>query len=96
MGPSDLPAERHRRIAGVFTGRVRGTRSRDAPSPVAGWTARDVVRHLTGWFPAFLASGAGVGLPRGPSVDEDPSPRGRCTATACRPSWTTRGPRTAG
>ena len=66
------PAERHRQVAGLFTERVRGTRSWDAPSPVAGWTARDVVRHLTEWFPAFLAAGAGIELPRGPSVDDDP------------------------
>ena len=31
-----------------------------------------MVRHLTGWFPGFLASGAGIELPRGPSADEDP------------------------
>lgn len=72
MALSDLPAARHRQVAGVFSDRVRGTRSWDAPSPVAGWVARDVVRHLTGWFPGFLAAGAGVELPRGPSVDEDP------------------------
>ncbi|MEU8119720.1 TIGR03086 family metal-binding protein [Spirillospora sp. NPDC049024] len=68
----DHPAERHRQVAGLFTDRVRGTRSWDAPSPVAGWTARDVVRHLTEWLPGFLSSGAGVELPRGPSVDDDP------------------------
>lgn len=73
MALSDLPAERHRQVAGLFTERVRGTRSWDAPSPVAGWTARDVVRHLTDWFPAFLASGAGVELPYGPPVDGDPA-----------------------
>ena len=72
MAPSDRPAERHRQVAGGFTERVRGTRSWDAPAPVAGWTARDVVRHLTEWLPAFLASGAGVDLPRGPSPDRDP------------------------
>ncbi|WP_440102785.1 TIGR03086 family metal-binding protein [Streptosporangium sp. H16] len=72
MALSDRPAERHRQVAGLFTDRVRGTKSWDAPSPVDGWTARDVVRHLTGWFPGFLASGAGVDLPRGPSVDENP------------------------
>ncbi|WP_182880695.1 TIGR03086 family metal-binding protein [Microbispora sp. H10949] len=72
MTLSDRPAERHRQIAGLFTDRVRGARSWDAPSPVAGWAARDVVRHLTGWLPGFLASGAGVELPHGPSVDEDP------------------------
>ena len=31
-----------------------------------------MVRHLTDWFPGFLASGAGIELPRGPSVDENP------------------------
>jgi uncharacterized protein (TIGR03086 family) len=72
MALSDRPAERHRQVAGLFTDRVRGTRSWDAPAPVAGWAARDVVRHLTEWFPGFLASGAGIELPRGPSVDENP------------------------
>jgi uncharacterized protein (TIGR03086 family) len=72
MALSDRPAERHRQVAGLFTDRVDGTRSWDAPSPVAEWAARDVVRHLTDWFHGFLASGAGIELPRGPSVDEDP------------------------
>jgi uncharacterized protein (TIGR03086 family) len=72
MALPERPAERHRQVAGQFTDRVRGTRFWDAPSPVAGWAARDVVRHLTEWFPDFLASGAGIELPRGPSVDEDP------------------------
>ena len=47
MALSDRPAERHRQVAGLFMDRVRGTRSWDAPCPVAGWTARDVVGHLT-------------------------------------------------
>jgi uncharacterized protein (TIGR03086 family) len=72
MALSEIPAERHRQIAGLFTDRVRGTRSWDVPAPVADWTARDVVRHLTDWFPGFLAAGAGIDLPRGPSVDDDP------------------------
>jgi uncharacterized protein (TIGR03086 family) len=66
------PAQRHREIGGVFSERVRGVRDWDAPAPVPGWTARDVVRHLVEWFPAFLAAGAGVKLASGPSVDEDP------------------------
>lgn len=41
-------------------------------SPVAEWTARDVVRRLVEWFPSFLADGAGITLPQGPDVDEDP------------------------
>ncbi|HET8658447.1 MAG TPA: TIGR03086 family metal-binding protein [Micromonosporaceae bacterium] len=72
MALSEAPAERHLQVSATFTDRVRATRSWDVPSPVAGWTARDVVRHLTEWFPSFLAAGAGVQLPRGPSVDEDP------------------------
>src|SRR5690606_1249129 len=66
------PAERHRRIAATFTDRVQGTKNWDAPSPVASWTARDVVRHLVEWLPSFLAAGANVELPKGPSVDDDP------------------------
>ncbi len=74
MTLSDLgPAERHRSVAGAFTDRVRATKSWDVPAPVAGWTARDVVRHLVDWFPGFLASGTGIDLPRGPSVDDDPA-----------------------
>jgi uncharacterized protein (TIGR03086 family) len=72
MALSDRPAERHRQIAGLFTDRVRGTQHWDAPAPVAGWVARDVVGHLTGWFATFLATGAGIELPRGPSVNDDP------------------------
>jgi uncharacterized protein (TIGR03086 family) len=72
MAMSDGPAERHREIGRVFTDRVRGTRSWDVPSPVAEWTARDVVRHLTEWFPSFLVAGSGIQLPAGPGVDEDP------------------------
>lgn len=66
------PAEEHRRVAGVFTDRVVGTTDWDAPAPVDGWVARDVVRHLVEWFPSFLEAGAGVRLERGPSVDADP------------------------
>ncbi|MBB4957935.1 TIGR03086 family metal-binding protein [Micromonospora polyrhachis] len=73
MALSELsPTERHRRIAATFTDRVHGAKDWDAPSPVAGWTARDVVRHLVEWLPGLLAAGAGVELPGGPSVDDDP------------------------
>src|SRR5690242_17893753 len=73
MALSDLrPAERHRQIAAGFTDRVQGAERWDAPSPVAGWTSRDVMRHLVDWLPPFLAAGAGVEPPNGPSVDEDP------------------------
>ncbi|MFW5473478.1 TIGR03086 family metal-binding protein [Knoellia sp. CPCC 206450] len=66
------PAGRHRAIAGTFTERVEGVQDWDAPAPVEGWAARDVVRHLVEWFASFLEAGAGVRLERGPSVDDDP------------------------
>ncbi|NYJ01672.1 uncharacterized protein (TIGR03086 family) [Nocardioides thalensis] len=68
------PADEHRAIAGAFTERVRGVADGgwDAPSPVADWVARDVVRHLVEWFPAFLAGGSDVRIAPGPSVDDDP------------------------
>jgi uncharacterized protein (TIGR03086 family) len=65
------PAAHHRTVAAVFTERVRGTTDWDVPAPVPDWTARDVVGHLTSWFPGFL-SASGVELPAGPSVDDDP------------------------
>jgi uncharacterized protein (TIGR03086 family) len=65
-------AARHQLFPGAYTARVLGTRDWDAPAPVAGWTARDVVRHLVEWFPGFLAGGTGIQLPAGPSVDADP------------------------
>ena len=67
----ETPADRHRRVATIFTERVRGARDWDVPAPVDGWTARDVVAHLTTWFPGFLAA-AGVALAPGPDVDADP------------------------
>lgn len=68
------PAEEHRVVAGVFTERVRGVPpgAWDNPAPCEGWVARDVVRHLVEWFPAFLHAGTGIELPKGPSVEDDP------------------------
>jgi uncharacterized protein (TIGR03086 family) len=65
-------SDTHRRVAGAFTDRVVGATDWDAPAPVDGWVARDVVRHLVEWLPALLEGGAGVTLARGPSVDDDP------------------------
>jgi uncharacterized protein (TIGR03086 family) len=73
MALPDQPAERHREVGRGFTDRVLGTKSWDAPAPVPGWTARDVVRHLTEWLPSFLAGGSDVRLPAGPSPDDDPA-----------------------
>ena len=67
-------ANEHRRVAGAFTATVEGVApdAWDRPAPVEGWVARDVVRHLVEWFPGFLQWGAGITLPTGPSVDDDP------------------------
>lgn len=68
------PAAEHRSIASTFAARVRGAAAEawDNQAPVPEWTARDVVRHLLDWFPAFLADGADITLPPGPSADHDP------------------------
>ena len=69
------PADTHRTTAAAFTATVRGAAPTawDLPAPPEGWMARDVVRHLVEWFPAFLAGSVGITLPAGPSVDEDPT-----------------------
>ena len=67
-------AERYRSVAGGFTDRARAVpeASWSNASPCEGWDARDIVRHMVEWMPAFLHSGAGVELPVGPPVDDDP------------------------
>ena len=75
MDAEQSPADEYREIGGRFTRLVEGVPDAatwDRPAPVAGWTARDVVRHLVEWFPAFLHGGAGITLPAGPPVDDDP------------------------
>ena len=69
------PDEEFRLVAGGFSALVDGAAPDDwgRPSPVPGWNARDVVRHLVEWFPPFLAAGAGIELPAGPSIDDDPA-----------------------
>jgi hypothetical protein len=71
MALPDTPASRHSAVAGGFGRLVAQTTDWSAPAPVDGWTARDVVGHLVGWFPGFLAGG-GIELPAGPSVADDP------------------------
>jgi uncharacterized protein (TIGR03086 family) len=69
-------ADEYREVAGRFTELVEAVPD-DATwqrrSPVPEWTARDVVRHLVDWFPGFLAGGAGITLPQGLGVDDDPA-----------------------
>jgi uncharacterized protein (TIGR03086 family) len=67
-------ADDHRAVAAAFTATVLGVApdAWDRPAPPEGWAARDVVRHLVTWFPAFLVGSTGIELPAGPSVDDDP------------------------
>lgn len=69
---SDI-AERFARVTGLFTARVRAVPAEawDNPSPCEGWTARDVVGHLTEWIPGFFGA-QGVQFPAVPSVQDDP------------------------
>lgn len=67
-------ADSFRETNAAFAARVHAADPErwDDPAPCEGWVARDVVRHLVEWLPAFLENGAGVRLAKGPSVDEDP------------------------
>jgi uncharacterized protein (TIGR03086 family) len=73
-------SERYRRVAEGMTRRVVAVPEPawENPSPCAGWDARDVIRHMVEWIPEFLASGAGLELPTGPSVDDDPAAAWQC------------------
>jgi len=90
MALPDQPAERHREVAGAFGDRVAATRDWEAPAPVAGWTARDVVGHLVEWFPGFLAGG-GVVMTPGPAVADDPVAAWRRHARAVQDLIESRG-----
>ena len=52
------PATDHRHVAAGFTAVADAVADWDAPAPVEGWTARDVVEHLVTWLPAFLSAGS--------------------------------------
>jgi uncharacterized protein (TIGR03086 family) len=69
----DEITERYTRIAGQFTDRVRQVPSDswNDDSPCPGWTARDVVGHLTEWIPDYFGA-QGVAFGAVPSVDDDP------------------------
>lgn len=66
-------SERYARITRQFTERVRSVPADawDNPSPCDGWTARDVVGHLTDWITAFFGA-QGLAFPVVPSVHDDP------------------------
>ncbi len=68
-------AERFRAVAAAFTERVDGVApdAWERPAPCDGWVARDVVRHLVEWMPAFLESAGAPALVVTADVDDDPS-----------------------
>ncbi|MFA7265969.1 MAG: TIGR03086 family metal-binding protein [Candidatus Nanopelagicales bacterium] len=72
MGLPDSPAELHREVAATFTSVVDRVKDWDAPTPVDGWTTRDVVGHLTTWFPEFLQNAAGIDVRATTNVAADP------------------------
>lgn len=73
MTATDGPAQRHASDAARFTELVESASVGDwaRPSPVAGWTALDVVGHLVEWSRGFLG-GAGIELAALP-VEADPA-----------------------
>jgi len=73
MALPERPAARYDAVADVFTQLVDGTDAWAAPSPVAGWTAGDVVWHLTDWIPDVLRDGAAITLPRRDPAAPDPA-----------------------
>jgi len=90
MTLSESPTERHREVVASFGQLVAGTQDWEAPAPVAGWTARDVVGHLVEWFPHFLAAGEVVLTP-GPDVADDPVAAWQHQADAVQEVIDTRG-----
>ncbi|MFF5988171.1 TIGR03086 family metal-binding protein [Prauserella flavalba] len=67
------PARRHADDAARFTALVESASAGDwaRPSPVAEWTALDIVKHLVEWSRGFL-KGAGIELPA-LDVEADPA-----------------------
>jgi uncharacterized protein (TIGR03086 family) len=65
-------SERYRKAADRFGERVREVAADkwDAPNPCAGWTNRDVVKHLVEWVPAFFAGTWELTPPALPSADD--------------------------
>ena len=73
MSATNDIADRYRRVAHAFTERVRAVPPDgwERPAPCEGWVARDVVRHLVEWVPAFFGDAGGPAFPER-SVDDDP------------------------
>ncbi|MEZ5410902.1 MAG: TIGR03086 family metal-binding protein [Acidimicrobiales bacterium] len=72
--PDDSQGERFRRVAGTFTSLAAAVPPEgwNRPAPCAGWSARDIVRHLVDWVPAVIGR-SGLAFASGPGVDDDPA-----------------------
>ncbi|QBI56366.1 TIGR03086 family metal-binding protein [Streptomonospora litoralis] len=72
MDTESIP-EHYRKLAAEFTRRVEGVPADrwESPSPCAGWTARDVLRHMIDNHTA-MPSHAGMKLELTESVDDAP------------------------
>ncbi|WZU30628.1 hypothetical protein Rruber_00073 [Rhodococcus ruber] len=68
------PARHYRELAAKFTARVEAVPADrwDSPSPCAGWSARDVLRHVVD-TQRQIVTVVGLELPAGPSPDTDPA-----------------------
>ena len=67
--------ERFRKVSAAFTARADGVPpgAWDNPAPCEGWVARDVVRHMVDWMPAFLQAAGGPPVRVTADVDSDPA-----------------------
>jgi uncharacterized protein (TIGR03086 family) len=86
-------SQRYRRVAGQFTQRVEQVPEGawENPAPCEGWVARDVVRHVVEWMPPLVLGNAGIPLPQGPSVDDDPAGAWRVVDRALQAALDDRG-----
>jgi uncharacterized protein (TIGR03086 family) len=74
MSAENTPASRHASDAARMTALIESANADDwsRPSPVPGWTAIDVVKHLVEW-PRGVLHGAEIDLP---ALDVDADPNG--------------------
>mgnify|MGYP001339115595 CR=1 FL=1 len=81
LAQDELGADRFHRMAARFTEVARAVPAAawDGSSPCAGWTARDIVRHMTEWMPGMMTN---IGLPLQPLPSADDDPLGAWTSLA--------------
>ena len=95
-------SDRYRTVAAQFTERVKAVPDTawSNPAPCEGWVARDVVRHLTDWLPAYFFGTWDVGPPRPVRRRRPARRRGLAVDGAIQdalddPPWPTAGARPA-